>query len=118
MDPAAAIRLARVRAKLSKRELARRAGTSPAAVVLYESGSREPSYSTLNRLTSAAGFETRLTVAPRGRADAATLGRRLAEVLELAEHLPHRPAVRRLQFPPLAPVRRAPVRGTEPAPVR
>jgi hypothetical protein len=32
--------------------------------------------------------------------DPATLAHRLAEVLELAEHLPHRRAARRLAYPP------------------
>lgn len=100
MEPATAIRLARERAGLSKRELARRAGTSPAAIVFYESGARAPSYATLARIVAAAGFETRLSIQPRGRPDRAILGRRLEEVLDLAEHLPHRRASRRMAYPP------------------
>ena len=100
MNPATAIRHAREQARLSKRELARRAGTSPAAIVLYESGAREPSYSTLRRIVTAAGFDTRLSVVPTRRGDAEIQSRRLAEVLELAEHLPRRKASRRMAFPP------------------
>jgi len=32
--------------------------------------------------------------------DPAVAGRRMAEVLELAEHLPRRPASRKMTFPP------------------
>jgi len=101
MDSAEAIRQARERAGLSKRELARRARTSPAAIVLYESGAREPSYATLTRIVHAAGFGTRLVLVPGGRPDRALQGRRLVEVLELAEHLPRRRPARRMAFPPL-----------------
>jgi transcriptional regulator with XRE-family HTH domain len=110
MDAATAIRQAREQAGLSKRELARRARTSPAAIVLYESGAREPSYATLKRIVGAAGFETRLTMLPRPASDRAVLGRRLIEVLELAEHLPRRRASRRMAFPPFRPPERQPAR--------
>ena len=102
MDAARAIRTAREAAGLSKRALARRAGTSPAAIVAYESGTREPTLPTLARILSAAGARVDLNVAPvRGLPDPATLAHRLAEVLELAEHLPHRRAARQLAYPPL-----------------
>jgi len=100
MDAATAIRQARERANLSKRELARRARTSPAAIVMYESGDREPSYATLKRIVTAAGFEARLSVKPTLQPDRAVLGHRLVEVLDLAEHLPHRRAAPRMAFPP------------------
>jgi hypothetical protein len=100
MSPALAIRHARRQAKLSKRELARRAHTSPAAIVLYESGAREPSYSTLKRIVAAAGFDARLSLADTMRPDAELQGRRLAEVLELAEHLPRRRAAAHMAYPP------------------
>jgi transcriptional regulator with XRE-family HTH domain len=54
---------ARVRAGLSKAELARRAGTSRETVSAYEHGSKSPNLSTLERLVDAAGFE--LTLRPR-----------------------------------------------------
>jgi uncharacterized protein len=102
MDASRAIRTAREAAGLSKRALARRAGTSPAAIVAYESGAREPTLPSLARIVSAAGARVELNVAPvHGLPDPATLAHRLAEVLELAEHLPHRRAARRLEYPPL-----------------
>src|SRR5256885_10620930 len=54
----------------------------------------EPSLPTLQRILSAAGarVDLRLVVAP-ALPDAETLGHRLAQVLELAEHLPRRPAL-------------------------
>jgi len=103
MDAAEVIRDARVRAGLSKRELARRAGTSAAALVEYESGRRDPGVQSLQRILAAAGFEATLVARPTiGPLAPGEAGRRLAEVLELAEHLPHRPAARRLSFPRLA----------------
>jgi transcriptional regulator with XRE-family HTH domain len=101
MDAGGAIRTARRRAGLSKRALARRAQTSPAAIVLYESGAREPTLPTLERVLAAAGSRADVAIVPDRGPAPATAGRRLAEVLELAEHLPHRRAVRRLMFPPL-----------------
>jgi len=102
VDPATAIRRAREQAKLSKRELARRAGTSPAAIVQYESATRDPSYSTLRRILRAAGFDAELHVVPGRHELRATRGRHLAEVLDLAEHLPRRRAGRRISYPPFA----------------
>lgn len=102
MKVATAIRAARRRARLSKRALARRARTSPAAIVLYESGERDPTVSTLQRIVEAAGATVDLVVAPAvPRPDAERAGRVLAEVLELAEHLPRRRNRRALTFPPL-----------------
>jgi transcriptional regulator with XRE-family HTH domain len=103
MDAAQAIRMARERAQLSKRALARRAGTSPAAIVAYESGAREPSIPTLQRILGAAGarVDMNLVVNPT-LPDVETLAHRLAQVLELAEHLPRRPAPLRLPYPPFA----------------
>jgi len=100
MDAAAAIRLARRRANLSKRELARRAGTSPAAVVQYERGDREPTYPTLRRMIGAAGYEAELTIRPARRPPPEELGRRLVQVLDLVEYLPRRGRTpSRLPFP-------------------
>ena len=107
MEAATAIRVARSRAGLSKRELARRARTSPAAIVFYEAGDREPTLPTLQRILAAAGSRAELVVVPaRPHPDPGTAGRRLVEVLDLAEHLPHRRAARRLDFPPLPPTAR------------
>lgn len=101
MDAAVLIRSARERAGLSKRELARRAGTSPAAIVTYEQGSRVPTVDTLMRIVTAAGADADVRLTTRRAPDPETAGRRLEQVLELAEHLPRRPAARRLAFPPL-----------------
>ncbi|MHB8507339.1 MAG: helix-turn-helix transcriptional regulator [Candidatus Dormibacteria bacterium] len=57
---AALIRDARVRAGLTQRELARRAGTSQAVVSAYENEQREPGYTRLETLIAAAGFELRV----------------------------------------------------------
>ena len=60
---------ARVRANLSQRELAQRAGTSQSAVARIESGAVSPSFETVRRLVEACGFELRVTVAPAGASD-------------------------------------------------
>jgi transcriptional regulator with XRE-family HTH domain len=106
MDAAAAIRLARLRADLSKRELARRAETSPAAIVNYEAGRHAPTYPTLARIVGAAGFRPRIELdrMPHDRAESA---RRLKQVLELAAAIPRRhPARRHLAYPPFPRARR------------
>lgn len=92
MDVADLIRTARERAGLSQRELARRAGTSAAAVCLYETGQRSPGVDTLRRLVAATGATLELAVRPLGEAvDVAANARALEEVLDLADHLPQRP---------------------------
>lgn len=101
MNAAVVVRKAREHAGLSKRELARRAGTSPAAIVAYESGARDPTVGTLARLVAAAGAqgEIEVEVGP-ARPDPRTCARRLAQVLELSEHLPRRRRSSRLEYPP------------------
>jgi transcriptional regulator with XRE-family HTH domain len=102
MGAAEVIRRAREAAGLSKRELARRAGTSPAAIVAYEAGEREPTFRTLRRLVRAAGYDSELTTRPAlGRLDPVEAAKRLVEVLELSDHLPQRKPSRRMAFPPL-----------------
>jgi transcriptional regulator with XRE-family HTH domain len=88
---------ARCLAGLSKRALARRAGTSAAALVQYEHGRRSPTVATLDRVLDAAGV--RADVSLWRRVDPDVAGRRLAEVLALADVLPQRPADRRLRYP-------------------
>jgi hypothetical protein len=101
MDAAEVIRRAREAAGLSKRELARRAGTSPAAIVAYEAGERDPTFRTLRRLLRAAGYDSEMVTRPaRRRLDPARAAARLVEVLDLAEHLPRRRSASRLSFPP------------------
>lgn len=100
MEAAAVVRKARERAGISKRELARRAHTSPAAIVAYESGTRDPTVGTLVRIVAAAGADIALDLERAGRRpDPAVSAQRLAQVLELAEHLPRRPAASHLSYP-------------------
>ncbi|MEX2194261.1 MAG: helix-turn-helix transcriptional regulator [Thermoleophilaceae bacterium] len=102
MDIARELRRARRRAGLSQRELAARAGTSQATISAYESGRKRPSILVLERLLRTSGAELRVVDAPgrRSVADLERSGRRLAEVLTLAEALPYRPS-RRRRFPRL-----------------
>jgi transcriptional regulator with XRE-family HTH domain len=106
VDAAEILRTARRDAGLSQAELAARAGTSQATVSAYESGRKEPSLSTLSRLLDVTG--TRLTVEPAppqarepSAKELAAAGRRLVEVLGLAEALPTRHR-RTLRFPRLS----------------
>ncbi|MGD9798731.1 MAG: helix-turn-helix domain-containing protein [Acidimicrobiia bacterium] len=89
----------RRQAGLTQRLLAERAGTSAAAVCLYEQGARVPRVDTLARLLAAGGatLELGAQVSPAS-IDVAANGRILEELLELAEQLPHRPD-RDLRFP-------------------
>jgi len=100
VNAAGVIKLARLRAGLSKRELARRAGTSPAAIVHYESGAQAPTLPTLERVVSAAG--TRIVVElDRSPIDRHVADERVQQVLRFADHFPRKPAARRLPYPPL-----------------
>lgn len=58
------IKIARLEAKLSQRELARRAVTSQAALSAYESGKKSPTLDTLHRIVRAAGLDLRIQVVP------------------------------------------------------
>lgn len=71
----ALIRLARRRAGLSQRELARRAGTSQAAVQRYERGLTDPTFSTLERVIGACELELRIQLAPVDDHDRQLVGR-------------------------------------------
>lgn len=101
MDGAALIREARERAGLSKRELARRAHTSPAAIVVYEQGARDPTVETLHRILAAAGARADVRLRKRVGPDPEQSAHRLVQVLELADALPRRRAARTLSFPRL-----------------
>ena len=101
MDAGSTLRAARMRAGLTQVELARRAGTSQAAVSAYESGAKQPSLETFSRLLAASG--TRLAVedlrrplSEPSRTQLRRAGRALVEVLGLAEALPvrHEPTLR------------------------
>ncbi|HEX2058686.1 MAG TPA: helix-turn-helix transcriptional regulator [Actinomycetota bacterium] len=56
------IRVARHDGGFSQRDLARRAGTSQAAISAYESGTRSPTLDTLARIVRAAGQDLRIQV--------------------------------------------------------
>jgi transcriptional regulator with XRE-family HTH domain len=58
------LRMARMEAGISQRELARRAGVPQSMIAAYESGRREPTLPNLLRLLRAAGFELRLHLTP------------------------------------------------------
>lgn len=91
MDAASLLRTARTRAGLSQRALAAAAGTSQSAVAAIEVGRKQPTVATLERLLRAAGTE--LVPADAEQAAQAALlrrGRRLEDVLHLAEALPFR----------------------------
>jgi len=91
MDARTMILSSRTEAGLSQRELARLAGTSPAAICLYETGQRVPQVDTLTRLIAAAGSSIEMRLRrPAGSIDVAANARALEAVLELAGHLPRR----------------------------
>jgi len=60
----ALVLLAREEAGLSQRELAKRAGVSQADIARIESGVRQPSIPTLQRILAGAGQELRFRLAP------------------------------------------------------
>lgn len=90
MDAATLISSARRRAGVTQRELADRAGTSPAAISLYESGQRIPRVDTLARLIAATGHSLEMLVPDRPDIDLLENAATLEAVLELADHLPRR----------------------------
>jgi len=61
-DPARVCREVRAYAVLSQRELARRAGVSPATITRIESGRMQPTVATLAKIVRAAGMELDLVV--------------------------------------------------------
>jgi transcriptional regulator with XRE-family HTH domain len=81
------LRELRRRAGLTQDEVARRSGVGTTVLSAYECGRREPGADTFLRIVDAIGFEPTWT----RRLDPAVQGRRLVEVLELAEALPFRP---------------------------
>jgi transcriptional regulator with XRE-family HTH domain len=101
MNAAAIITSARTRARLSKRELARRVGTSPAAIVEYESGRRSPTVDSLDLILRACGVDLALSFVDRGETERlAKCGRDLEDVLSLVDAVPHTWERTTLNFPP------------------
>ena len=97
------VRAARIRSRLSLRELAARAGTSHSTLAAYEAGRVSPSVDTVERIVRAAGFELQPQLARRIRGDERLpRGDELIQALELAEMFParHEPE---LTFPRFGP---------------
>lgn len=95
------LREARLRAGLTQRALAERAGVAQPVIAAYEAGRRQPSVPTLLRLVRAAGQRLDLSLRPRrSLPDDVDAGRELVRVLGLADQLPRRHR-RTLTFPPL-----------------
>jgi hypothetical protein len=92
MEAASLLRGARLRAGLSLRALAARAGTSHSALAAYEAARVDPTVETLDRVVAAAGFTIVAELVPTVAADAAR-GAELAEVLLLAAQFPARHAL-------------------------
>src|SRR5262249_4672669 len=61
---AALLQLARLKAAISQRELAERAGVPATMISAYERDRRQPTLETLLRLLHAAGFDLRMHLAP------------------------------------------------------
>jgi transcriptional regulator with XRE-family HTH domain len=100
MNAAALIKTAREKSGLSKRELARRAGTSPAAIVKYESGQTSPSVDTLNRILNVAGWQIECGLRPT-RVDDFDRAAVVYELLEFVQYTPLRPQPEHIEFPSL-----------------
>ena len=87
------------RSGLSQAELARRAGLPRSVINAYLRGHREAGVNAVSRIAAAGGVELR--VAPRTPpVDKKRAGRRLAQVIDLAETLPFKRA-RELRYPKL-----------------
>jgi len=100
MNAAAIVKSARTRARLSKRELARRVGTSPAAIVEYESGRRSPTVDSLDEILRVCDFDLEFHLVPRKEAERlAECGRQLESILTLVDAIPHRWQKTPLVFP-------------------
>lgn len=90
------IKRARQRAGLSQVQLAARAGTAQPVISAYERGHREPTLPTLERLVAASGHRLLLSLSAQVAsdlpppADDREHGRRLLDVLSLADAIPHR----------------------------
>lgn len=100
MNLAEVIVEARMRSGLSRRELARRSGTSQATIAAYEQGRVSPSIRVLQRIVLAAGFVVDVELKS---ADEVERGRILEQLLDLAEQYPWKERGA-LEFPVLAEV--------------
>ena len=84
MEAAKALRDAREVSGLSRRALARRAGTSAATLAAYESGRVVPSVAVFARIVDAAGLTPTLTLSPTVP-DEDERARELEALLDLAD---------------------------------
>lgn len=99
---AGTLRAARERARISLRELAKRAGTSHSTLLAYEQGKKAPSVPTFLRILTACGFAVDFELSPRIReSDGLERGTELEAVLELATEFPARHS-RKLTYPKFA----------------
>ena len=82
------IREARRRADLTQRELAARAGTTQSAIASVERGVTEPSYSRVDSLVRACGFELIPRIARRDESDwsVASANLRLSPEARVRQH--------------------------------
>jgi transcriptional regulator with XRE-family HTH domain len=93
------LRNARIRADLTLRGAAAKAGTSHATLAAYESGRKSPSLPTFFRILGAYGFSAEIELSPRIRErNDIPRAEELEQVLALAESFPAR-AAGRLTFP-------------------
>lgn len=95
MTPAELIKAVRRRGGLTQADLARRAGTSQPVVSAYEHGRRDPTFGTLRKLVEASGERLSIDASPERpdvppAATAEEHGRRLLDVLSLADAIPAR----------------------------
>ena len=90
MDASVLLQEARRRSGVSRRELARRGGTSASTLSAYESGASVPSVATLNRLLRAAGFEPEANLRPVPATDEEELAEKIEALFAFVEALPRR----------------------------
>lgn len=93
------LRAARQGAGLSLREVARRAGTSHATLLAYESGRKVPSVVTFLRVLEACGYGVDIVTSPRIKErDGIDRGDELLQALKLAAEFPAK-VPRRMDYP-------------------
>ncbi len=101
------LRALRLRAGLTARELAERAGTSHSTLLAYEAGRKTPRSDTRDRIIRAAGFvvDAPTIMRPRTTAHGAPTGEELMDVLRVADMFPaaHAPSMTCPPFPPRRP---------------
>jgi transcriptional regulator with XRE-family HTH domain len=88
VNAAVLLQEARRRSGLSRRQLARRGGTSASTLSAYESGTSVPSVSTLERLLRAAGFEAEANLRPMPTTDERELTEKIEALFSFVDALP------------------------------